>query len=75
MTGNLQNKNRDRFTVNDIRYNNTINIYTDIVSSDGIRKNDLAAKNNISLVTVNHIVNDLVKAGLAEERMCNTSIG
>lgn len=75
MSGNHQNKNRDRFTVNDIRHNNTVNIYTDIVTSDGIRKNDLASKNNISLVTVNHIVNDLVRAGLAEERVCNTSIG
>ena len=75
VAGNRQNKGRDRFTVNDIRHNNTVNIYSDIVSSDGIRKNDLAVKNNISLVTVNHIVNDLVRAGLAEERVCNTSIG
>ena len=75
MAAKNQKNSKDVLTVNDIRHNNMVNIFTEIVSADGIRKNDLAGRNNISLVTVNTIVNDLVKAGFAEERVCNTSVG
>ena len=66
---------KEQLTVNDIRYNNTVNLFTDIVSSKGVTRNDLAIKNNISLMTVKNIVDDLMRMDLIEEHLLNSSVG
>ena len=52
---------KEQLTVNDIRYNNKVNLFTDIVNSAGVTKNDLAIKNNISIMTVKNIVDELLE--------------
>ena len=66
---------KEQLTVNDIRYNNKVNLFTDIVSSKGITRNDLAVKNNISFMTAKNIVDELLGMDLIEEHLLNSPVG
>ncbi len=66
---------KEQLTVNDIRYNNTVNLFTDIVASTGITRNDLAVKNNISFMTAKNIVDELMAMNLIEEHLLNSPVG
>ena len=66
---------KEQLTVNDIRYNNKVNLFTDIVNSAGVTKNDLAIKNNISIMTVKNIVDELLEMDLVEEYLLNSAVG
>ncbi len=66
---------KEQLTVNDIRYNNKVNLFTDIVASTGITRNDLAIKNNISFMTAKNIVDELLEKDLIEEHLLNSSVG
>ena len=75
MSSSSRKSDKTQLTLNDIRYNNTVHLFTDIVSASEITRNDLAAKNGISLMTVKKIVDDLLKMGLVEEHQQESSIG
>ena len=75
MSGFTGKTAKEQLTVNDIRYNNEVNLFTDIVSSSGITRNDLAAKNNISIMTVKNIVDELLEQNLVEEHQLNSAVG
>ena len=75
MTSTFEISAKEQLTVNDIRYNNTVNLFTDIVSSKGITRNDLAVKNNISFMTAKNIVDELLEMNLIEEHLINSSVG
>ncbi len=66
---------KEQLTVNDIRYNNKVNLFTDIVASTGITRNDLAIKNNISFMTAKNIVDELLGMNLIEEHLLNSPVG
>ncbi len=66
---------KELLTVNDIRFHNKVNILTNIVKSSDITRNELALRNQISIMTVKHIVDELLQNGLIEERMCRTAVG
>lgn len=66
---------KELLTVNDIRFNNKVNILTNIVKSSDITRNELALRNQISIMTVKHIVDELLQNGLIEEHMCRTAVG
>ena len=75
MTSTFEIAAKEQLTVNDIRYNNKVNLFTDIVSSTGITRNDLAIKNNISFMTAKNIVDELLEMDLIEEHLINSSVG
>ena len=75
MTSTFEISAKEQLTVNDIRYNNKVNLFTDIVSSKGITRNDLAVKNNISFMTAKNIVDELLGMDLVEEHLLNSSVG
>ncbi len=75
MTSTFETSAKEQLTVNDIRYNNKVNLFTDIVSSTGITRNDLAVKNNISFMTAKNIVDELLGMDLIEEHLLNSSVG
>ncbi len=66
---------KEQLSVTDIRYNNKVNLFTDIVSSTGITRNDLAVKNNISFMTAKNIVDELLGMDLIEEHLLNSPVG
>lgn len=51
-------------TLKDIREQNTENILRSLLRSRELARNVLASENQISIMTVNHIVDDLLAAGL-----------
>ena len=75
MSGFTGRTAKEQLTVNDIRYNNKVNLFTDIVSSSGITRNDLAVKNNISIMTVKNIVDELLDLRMVEEHQMNSAVG
>jgi len=66
---------KELLTVNNIRFNNKVNILSNIVKSKDITRNDLARENQISIMTVKHIVDELIEDGIIEEHMCKTLVG
>ena len=51
-------------TLKDIREQNTENILRSLLRSRELARNVLASENQISIMTVKHIVDDLLAAGL-----------
>lgn len=68
-------KQKELLTVRNIRVNNKTNILRQIIKGQDLTRNDLARESNTSLMTVKHIVDDLVEGGLIEECACETSVG
>ena len=66
---------KELLTVNDIRFHNKVNILTDIVKSSDVTRNELALRNQISIMTVKHIVDELLQNGLIEERTFRAAVG
>lgn len=75
MSGITGRAAKEQLTVNDIRYHNKVNLFSDIVKSKGITRNDLAMKNNISIMTVKNIVDELLNMNLVEEHQLNSAFG
>lgn len=73
MTGKQITK--ELLTVKNIRENNKTNILKELVRGKDLTRNDLAKKSSISLMTVKHIVDDLVGDGIIEEHASSASVG
>ena len=65
----------NRLTVKDIRTKNKINVLTAIVNSNGITRNELAKRANVSLMTITNVVDELLDAGYIYETKTESSIG
>lgn len=52
-----------------IRGNNTVNMLKSLLRTGEMTRSDLAAENGISIMTVKHIVDDLLAAGVVVERI------
>ena len=59
--------NKKLLTVKNIRVNNKTNLLKQLVNGQNLTRNDLARESHISLMTVKHIVDDLVEEGIVEE--------
>lgn len=63
-------------TVKSIRNVNMGNILQSIIRNKNATRSILAKENHISLMTVKHVVDDLIAAGiLVEKESCNTDVG
>lgn len=63
-------------TVKNIRNVNMGNILQSIIRNKNATRSILAKENHISLMTVKHVVDDLIAAGiLVEKESCNTDVG
>lgn len=63
-------------TVKSIRNVNMGNILQSIIRNENATRSILAKENHISLMTVKHVVDDLIAAGiLVEKESCNTDVG
>ncbi|MGI6070081.1 MAG: ROK family transcriptional regulator [Blautia sp.] len=66
---------KELLTVKNIRENNKTNILKQLVKGNDLTRNDLARKSSISLMTVKHIVDDLVENGIIEEHPSSAAVG
>lgn len=66
---------KELLTVKNIRVNNKTSILRQLVKGKDLTRNDLARENHISLMTVKHIVDDLVNSGVVEEHAFEASVG
>lgn len=60
---------KQTLTVSNIRNVNITNIMNDIIRDKTKTRNELSKKNNISLMTVKHIVDDLIDSGILVEKV------
>ena len=67
--------NKKLLTVKNIRVNNKTNLLKQLVNGQNLTRNDLARESHISLMTVKHIVDDLVEEGIVEEHAFSTTVG
>lgn len=65
----------NRLTVKDIRTKNKFNVLYSIINSDGITRNELAKKTNVSLMTITNVVDELLEANYIYEVKIESSIG
>lgn len=69
-------KKKQILTVKNIRNVNMENILQSILRKKSVTRSDLAKENNISLMTVKHIVDDLIAGKiLVEKESCGTDVG
>lgn len=66
---------QELLTVKNIRVNNKMSILRQLVKGKNVTRNDLARENHISLMTVKHIVDDLVNQGIVEEHAFSATVG
>ncbi len=67
--------NKKLLTVKNIRVNNKTNLLQQLVNGRDLTRNDLARESHISLMTVKHIVDDLVEKGIVEEHAFSATVG
>lgn len=65
---------REQITVRDVRNNNKINFIKTLLSNGELSRNEIAQKNNISIMTVKNIVDDLLEKNIVCERKTDTSL-
>ena len=68
-------KQKELLTVLNIRENNKRNLLSQLVGAAELTRNDLAQESKISLMTVKHIVDELIENGIVEERTSEASVG
>jgi len=68
-------KRKELLTVLNIRENNKRNLLSQLVGAAELTRNDLAQESKISLMTVKHIVDELIENGVVEERTSEASVG
>lgn len=66
-------KKKQIVTVKNIRNVNMENILQSVLGSENITRSILAKENNISLMTVKHVVDSLIEAGILTEKETNNS--
>lgn len=66
---------KELLSVNSIRHNNKINLLTHIVKSADVTRSRLAKKNQISVMTVKHIVDELIEDGIVNEHTSDSYLG
>ena len=76
VTHNMAAEKKQVLTVKNIRNVNTENILQSIIRNNNTTRSILAKENNISLMTVKHVVDDLIAAGfLVEKNSSNADVG
>ena len=67
--------NRESLSNKSIRVNNTTNIINSLILNRDLTRNELASSNNISLMTVKHVVDELISQDVIYEQAANSSVG
>lgn len=76
VTHKMAAEKKQVLTVKNIRNVNTENILQSIIRNNNTTRSILAKENNISLMTVKHVVDDLIAAGfLVEKNSSNADVG
>lgn len=68
-------KRKELLTVLNIRENNKRNLLAQLMGASELTRNDLAQESKISLMTVKHIVDELIENGIVEEHTSEASVG
>lgn len=68
-------KKKELLTVLNIRENNKRNLLAQLMGAAELTRNDLARESKISLMTVKHIVDELIENGIVEERTSEATVG